>query len=191
MNPAQLSISLQALEQIEAHAHQIDQQWQLRLERANYAADLARRRYTSVEPENRLVARSLEKDWNEKLVAVERLEREYAARTSPAHLVASPEERLRIVEMAQDFDTVWTSNTTSNTERKRLLRYLIKDVTLTSRDDNIHLGVRWQTGATSEIEIPRRKRVDEIWRTPDIVIERVRSLVATQTDRQNAAILSQ
>lgn len=191
MNPAQLSISLQALEQVEAHAKQIDQQWQLRLERANYEADLARRRYTSVEPENRLVARSLEKDWNEQLVAVERLEREHASRTSPTHLVASPEERLRIVEMAQDFSSIWTSSTTSNAERKRLLRYLIKDVTLASRDENIHLGVRWQTSATSEIEIPRRKRVDEIHRTSDIVIERVRSLVATQTDRQIATILNQ
>jgi DNA invertase Pin-like site-specific DNA recombinase len=191
MNPAQLSISLQALEQVETHAQQIKQQWQLRLERANYEADLARRRYTAVEPENRLVVRNLEKDWNEKLVAVDRLEREYASRTSPSHLVASPEERSRILELAQDFSAIWEASTTTNAERKRLLRFLIKDVALTRGEHNIHLGVRWQTGATSGTEILRRKRVDEIWRTSDIVIERVRSLVATHTDRQIATLLNQ
>ena len=61
MNPAQLSISLQALEQVEAHTQQIEQQWQLRLERAQYEADLTRRRYCAVDPQNRLVARSLER----------------------------------------------------------------------------------------------------------------------------------
>jgi hypothetical protein len=63
MNPAQLSVSLQALEQVEAHTQQIERQWQLRIERAEYEADLARRRYTAVDPENRLVARSLERTY--------------------------------------------------------------------------------------------------------------------------------
>jgi hypothetical protein len=191
MSPAQLDISLQALEQVETHAQQIDQQWQLRLERAGYEADLARRRYTAVEPENRLVARSLEKDWNQKLVAVEQLERKYASRTCPTHWVSSPEERSHILGLAQDFDTLWGASTTTNAERKRLLRFLIKDVTLTRGENNIHLGVRWQTGATSGAEIPRRKRVDEIWRTSDEVIARVRTLAAHKTDRQIATLLNQ
>jgi DNA invertase Pin-like site-specific DNA recombinase len=190
MTPAQLSISLQALEQIEAHTQQIERHWQLRIERAKYEADLARRRYTAVDPENRLVARSLERDWNEKLVAVERLEREYAAAPRPSQLVATPEERARILSLAQDFPVIWQASTTSNAERKQLLRFLIKDVTLTRREEDIHLGVRWQTGAASERAIARRKRVDEIWRTPDKVITRIRALATHQTDRQIAAQLN-
>jgi len=190
MNPAQLSISLQALEQVEAHTKQIEQHWKLRIERAAYEADLARRHYMVVDPENRLVARSLERDWNEKLVAVEGLERDYAAAPHPSKLVASPEERARILSLAQDFPTIWKANTTSNAERKQLLRFLVRDVTLTCREDDIHLGVRWQTGAVSACTIPRRKRVDEIWRTPDEVIARVRTLAAHQTDRQIATHLN-
>ena len=76
MQPARLEISLASLEQIEEHARQIDRQWQLCIERAQYEADLARRRFYAVDPENRLVARSLEREWNEKLVEVKQLERE-------------------------------------------------------------------------------------------------------------------
>jgi hypothetical protein len=77
LTPAHLEVSLAALEQLEERARQIDRQWQLRLERARYEADLARRRFLNVEPENRLVARSLERDWNAKLAAVEQLERDF------------------------------------------------------------------------------------------------------------------
>jgi hypothetical protein len=190
MTPAQLSISWQALEQVEAHTKQIDQHWQLRLERAEYEADLARRRYTAVDPENRLVARSLERDWNQKLVAVAQLERAYATAPRPTQLVASPAERARILSLAQDFPAIWQASTTSHAERKQLLRFLIKDITLTRREDDIHIGVRWQTGAVSEHPIPRRQRVDEIWRTPDEVITRIRTLAPHQTDRQIAAQLN-
>jgi DNA invertase Pin-like site-specific DNA recombinase len=190
MNPAQLSVSLQAMEQLEVHNRQIEQHWRLRIERAEYEADLARRRYTAVDPENRLVTRSLERDWNEKLVALERLERTFAATPHPSRLLTSPEERARILSLAQDFPAIWQASTTSHPERKQLLRYLVKDVTLTRREDDIHLGVRWQTRALSELAIPRRKRGDEIWRTPDAVIARIRALAIQQTDRQIAAQLN-
>jgi hypothetical protein len=116
------------------------------------------------------MARSLECDWNEKLAAVERLERASAAVPRPAQLVASLEEQTRILRLAQDFPAIWRASTTHNAERKQFLRSLIRDVTLTRRETHIHLGVHWQTGAVSESLIPRRKRIDEIWHTPDEVI---------------------
>lgn len=76
MTPAQLAVSLEALEQLDERAHRVDRQWQLRLERARYEADVARRRFLSVEPENRLIARNLEHDWSDNLTAVAQLERE-------------------------------------------------------------------------------------------------------------------
>ena len=79
MTPAQLEIALATFEALEAQAQPIDQQWQRRLERAQYEADLARRRYLAVDPDNRLVNRTLEQDWNAKLEAVATLEQEQAA----------------------------------------------------------------------------------------------------------------
>jgi DNA invertase Pin-like site-specific DNA recombinase len=191
MQPAQLEVSMAALEQIEARARQIDRQWQLRIERVQYEADLARRRFFAVDPENRLVARNLERDWNDKLAEVERLKREYAALPKPAARLASPEERQRILALTKDLPAVWRASTTTHAERKQLLRFLIKDVTLTRRETTIHIGIRWQTEALTELEIPRRQPLYEKHRTNPAVIDRVRELAPTHTDRQIAQILNQ
>jgi DNA invertase Pin-like site-specific DNA recombinase len=186
MQPAQLEVSMAALEQLEARARQIDRQWQLRLERARYEADLARRRFVAVEPENRLVARTLERDWNDKLAEVQRLEQEYTALPQPTARLASPEERQRILALAQDLPTIWRADTTTHAERKQLLRFLIKDVTLTRRETTIHLGIRWQTEALTESEIPRPSQ-----RTSPAVVQRMRELAPTHTDQQIADRLNQ
>jgi hypothetical protein len=191
MQPAQLEISLATLDQLEVRARQIDQQWRLRLERAQYEADLARRRFLAVEPENRLVARTLERDWNEKLAQIQTLEHEYAALPKPLAQLASPQERQRILALAQDLPTVWQAPTTTQAERKQLLRFLIKDVTLTRRGKTIHLGLRWQTEALTELEVQPPKRLCEVKRTDPAVVSRVRELAPTQTDRQIAAHLNE
>jgi hypothetical protein len=191
MQPAQLQVSMAALGQIEARARQIVRQWQLRIERAHYEADLARRRLFAVEPENRLVARSLERDWNEKLAEIERLEREYATLPKPTAHLASPEERQRILSLAQDLPTVWHASTTTHAQRKQLLRFLIKDVTLAKRETTIHIGIRWQTEALTELETPRPKPPFEACRTNPAVVDRVRELAPTHTDRQIAKVLNQ
>jgi DNA invertase Pin-like site-specific DNA recombinase len=191
MQPAQLEISLATLQQLEAQAQQIDEQWQRRLERARYEADLSRRRLFAVEPENRLVARNLERDWNEKLAEVERLEREYLTLPQPPALVVSPEERERILALAQDLPAIWQAETTTYTERKQLLRFLIKDVTITRQETTIHLGLRWQTEALTELDIPRPKRSSDFLRTSATVLERIGTLAPTHTDRQIAAVLNE
>jgi DNA invertase Pin-like site-specific DNA recombinase len=190
MQPAQLEVSIAALEHIEARARRIDHQWQFRLERAHYEAELAQRRFFAVEPENRLVARTLERDWNERLAEIERLEREYAALPKLTTYLASPEERQRILTIARDLPIVWHSSTTTHAERKQLLRFLIKDVTLTKRETTVRIGVRWQTEALTMLEIPRPKRVFDAKRTDPAVIERVRELAPTHTDRRIADILN-
>src|SRR5260370_35794987 len=96
----QLAVALSTLEQLEARARQIERQWQLRLERVQYEADLAHRRYNAVDPDNRLVARSLERDWNAKLTEVEQLQREHAALPKPAALLITAQERERILALA-------------------------------------------------------------------------------------------
>jgi DNA invertase Pin-like site-specific DNA recombinase len=131
MEPAQLTIALEAVEHLEAQAQAIDRQWHLRLERARYEADRARRRYLEVEPEYRLVARSLERDWNEKLTALDQLERDYAAMRPAASSPMSVAERQGIIDLVSDLPAVWHAETTTHTERKHVVRLLIKDVMLT------------------------------------------------------------
>jgi hypothetical protein len=191
IQPAHLEVSLATLDQLEARARQVERQWQLRLERAQDEADAARRRFFAVEPENRLVARSLEHDWNEKLAEVERLGRAAATRPQPVLGGIGPEQRARIVALAQDLPAVWAAPTTTNTERTQLLRCLIKDVTLTKRQTTFHLAIRWQTEAWTTLELARPARPCNARRTAPAIIERIRALAPTHTDRQIAARLNQ
>lgn len=186
MQPAQLEVSLATLDQLEIQAQQVEQQGQLRLERARYEAELARRRFCAVEPENRLVARSLERDWNEKLEAIERLEQEQARRPRATAQLAGPAERQRILALAQDLPAIWKAATTTQSERKQLIRFLIKDVTLSKTEETIQVGVRWQTEAVTSLELPRLRRVWEQCRTTPEVIARIRELAETHPDRQVA-----
>jgi DNA invertase Pin-like site-specific DNA recombinase len=190
IQPAQIEVALSALDQVEARARQLDQQWHRQIERAQYEADLARRRYKSVEPENRLVARSLEREWNEKLAEVERLERDYARTPKPAVLSLSPAEREQIRRLAQDLPAIWQAPTTTCAQRKQLIRWLIKDVTLSKRGNVIDLAIRWQTEALTHLAIPRHKKSWELSQTSQQVVSRVRELAPTHPATQIAALLN-
>jgi DNA invertase Pin-like site-specific DNA recombinase len=190
IQPAQLQVSLATLVQLEDQARQVERQWQLRLERARYEADLARRRFLAIDPENRLVGRNLEKDWNEKLVAVEQLEREQAALPAGAALRLSPEERQRILNLAEDLPALWHAPTTTPAERKQLLRLLVKDVTLSKESTTIRVAIRWQTEVCTLLEVARPRRSCDVRRTASAVVERIGVLAATATDEQIAAILN-
>jgi DNA invertase Pin-like site-specific DNA recombinase len=190
IQPAQLEVSLATLAEIENQAHQVERQWQLRLERARYEADLARRRFLAVDPENRLVARNLEKDWNEKLAAVEQLEREQTLASGKSTPRLTSEERQRILSLAEDLPALWHAPTTTAVERKQLLRFLVQDVTLTKRERVIVLALRWQTQACTVTEVPRPPRSCDARRTPAAVVERVRVLATAHSDAQTATRLN-
>jgi Recombinase zinc beta ribbon domain/Recombinase len=180
IEPAQLEIALATLTQLEARAKQIDQQARRQIERAQYEADLACRRYRAVDPDNRLVARSLEREWNEKLLEVDRLERAYQVMPKPAALTLSAEQRQQIRALAQDLPALWDAPTTTFAQRKQLQRWLIKDVTLSKRDQRIVIDIRWQTEARTSLSIPRLKKSWEVRQTDQQVVARVRDLAPTK-----------
>src|SRR4029077_3381937 len=161
------------------------------LERARYEAELARRRFVAVEPENRLVARTLEREWNERLAEIERMERDATLRPQLASRLVDPAEQRRVLGLAQDLSKVWHAQTTPQTARKQLLGYMIKDVTLCRGDTTIQVAIRWQTEACTVLEVPRPKRSYEVRRTDPAVVARIRSLAPEHTDRQIAALLDQ
>jgi DNA invertase Pin-like site-specific DNA recombinase len=191
MRPAQLEVSMVAFDQVAAQARQFDRQWQLTLERARYEAELARRRFVAVEPENRLVARTLEREWNERLADIERMERDATLRPHLASRLVDPEERCRVLALVQDLSKVWHAPTTPQTARKQLLGYLIKDVTLCRGDKTIRVAIRWQTEACTVLEVARPQRSYEVRRTDPAVVARVRALASEHSDHQIAALLDQ
>ena len=125
------------------------------LDRARQRADLARRRYLAVDPDNRLVADTLEADWNDALRALQATQDEYERQTAATKAALSEQHKQQIRQLTSDFPTLWSDPATPARERKRIARLLIEDVTLT-RTDQIHLHVRFRGGQTTTSRSRRR-----------------------------------
>jgi hypothetical protein len=189
MQPAELEVSMAAIDEIAEQARRVDRQWEMIVERARYEAELARRRFLAVDPENRLVGRTLERDWEARLAEVEHLERESATRPQRSIRLVDPAERARILALAQDLPALWNAATTTNVERKQLLGFLIKDVCLNRCETMIEVSIRWQTEACTVLSIPRPPRSCDKRRTDAAVLARLHTLAADTTDGRIAAIL--
>jgi len=145
----------------ERQAEEVDRQWRLRLDQARYQAQLAERRYKAVDPDHRVVARSLERDWEEALRTLSELEQEHEEVRRREKVELDDADRTRILALARDLPRVWHSETTTNAQRKNLLRMLVEEVTLTPLDEPelmTRVQVLWSTGAVSEFEVPRAGR---------------------------------
>lgn len=156
--PPELELSFAVAREADRQAEEIQRQWRLRLDRVQYEAKLAERRYKAVDPDNRVVARTLERDWEEKLLEVERTEREYDEVRRREKVVLTDDDRARILALARDLPRVWCAPTTSQAQRKNLLRMLVREVTLTPIDvpRSTRVQVLWETGAVSEFVVTRR-----------------------------------
>lgn len=156
--PPEIDLSLAVLREVEHQAAGVDRQWKLRLERARYDAERIERQYNAVEPENRIVARTLEARWNEKLEELAQVEREYEESRRAHKLELSANDKKAIMALAHDLPKVWRAPTTTPAERKQLIRLLIEDVTLSPVDvpeRSTRICILWKTGATSEVFTPR------------------------------------
>ena len=180
--------------QLEEESRQLERQWTLRRERARYEAERARRQYDTVEPENRLVARSLERAWEEKLRAVEVIEQEHARWQSGEPLVIGAADRARLQVLGENLPRIWHAATTAAADRKRILRFIVREVVLDQKraPGQVWLNIVWQTGATSEYRLQRRVHTYRDY----IDLERLRQRItelngARKMDGEIAAILNQ
>ena len=187
VQPGQVEAALQALDQIDQERQHLEQLWQQQLERARYEAERAQRQYDRVEPENRLVARALEGRWNAALAEVQRLERAYVRARQEQLAPLSEADRALIRQLLTDLPELWQAETTTQAERKRLLRCLICDVTLdgVSEPGQIVTHIRWQTGATTTVRV-RRPRASDHAETDGAILERMRTLAPDHDDGQIA-----
>ncbi len=150
--PDRVDIAVAALEELGTQKHQLERQWTLRCERARYEAERARRQYDAVEPENRLVARSLEKAWEDKLRAAEAVEQEYQKWCHDEPIKLEDEDRQALQTMAEDLPGMWSSASTTWSDRKSIVRLVMKDVILDAKRKagEVWFRIIWQTGAASE-----------------------------------------
>ena len=153
-----LEDATRVVEIIEQQDAALEQQWRLRLERARYEAKRAERQYDACEPENRVVTRTLEARWNERLVEAERLEHEYQELQKSRRFELSDIDRQRVLQLADDLPRLWRAKTTTNRDRKLLLRLLIKEVSVRQIDvprPTLRVKVLWHTRAITELEVDR------------------------------------
>jgi DNA invertase Pin-like site-specific DNA recombinase len=189
VSPASLEVALEVFEELRARRAEIHRLHRIQVQRAREEVELAQRQFMLVRPENRLVADSLERRWNEKLAELSKAEEEYARAVKAEDPDLSPAARERIHALVSDLPRVWNDACTPARERKRILRLLIEDVTLI-RDREIRLHVRWKGGATTSLELPLPLGAPDLCRTSATVVELVRSLASEQTDRQIAQTLN-
>jgi hypothetical protein len=192
LTEANLRISLEAFDKIEEQERQIDKQWQQRIERSEYEAQLAQRRYYAVEPENRLVARSLEAEWNERLQQLEQVKQDYQAfrNEHPPKLTKSDKEQ--ILKLAAQLPVVWNSKSTSQRDKKRLIRILIQDVTLTKLKEQrqTQLTIHWKSGLTTTHFVDNPLPASEKRKTPQSTIDLITKLSENHPDHKIVDILN-
>ncbi len=193
LQPAALQACLHAAEQLE-HGHDaaLDQH-RRQVEQARYQAVKAERRYRAVDPENRLVARGLETEWNTALQQVADAEAELARRQTARPKTLTPAERAAILALGDDLGRVWDAPTTTDKDRKQLLRTLLDEVNITARrddpDPHARLILRWKGGAITELTVPLRRPQPKI-RTDDDTVDLVRRLAVHYPDANIAGILN-
>jgi DNA invertase Pin-like site-specific DNA recombinase len=191
--PAALDACLQAAEQLE-HGHDAAlAQHHRQVEQARYQATRAERRYRTVDPDNRPVARGLETEWEHALRELADAEAELARRQAARPRALSPHERAAILALGDDLGQVWDAPTTTDKDRKQLLRTLLDEVNITLRRDDpgphARLVLRWKGGAISELTVPLRRRQPPI-RTDEDTIDLIRRLAAHYPDAVIAGILN-
>ena len=189
LTPLALEVTLAVQQELQARVDEVDQLRKKQVERARYAADLAQRRYLHVDPANRLVADSLEADWNEKLRLLTEAQERYEQQRQHDRAVIDEQQRARIAALASDFPRLWQDPRTPDRERKRMVRLLLEDVTLI-RQDQITVHVRFKGGATQTLTLPRPLTAWELKMTPAQVVAEIDQLMDDRTDKEIVEILN-
>jgi DNA invertase Pin-like site-specific DNA recombinase len=187
-----LALALAAHDELTQRDEALLQQWEMRLQRAEYEADLAQRRYEQVDAANRLVAASLESRWNESLQRLDELRRQFTDFQRQQTRTFTPEQREQILALARDLPHLWQAETTSAKDRKRLLRLLIQDITVErSPGREVQLHVRWLGGECEDLLVILPAKIQDRLRYPPERIEEIRRLAAEHTDAEIAEVFNQ
>jgi DNA invertase Pin-like site-specific DNA recombinase len=189
MTPMTLAVTLEVQRELEARAAETDTARRQHVERMRYDAELARRRYMNVDPDNRLVADTLEAEWNDKLRRHADAVEDYERRSKQQAAALNAEARQRILDLAAQLPRIWQDPRVDSRERKRIVRLLIDDVTLI-KSQMITAHVRLSGGATRTLVLERPLPIAQIRKFKPELVAEVDRLLDLHCDREIADILN-
>lgn len=189
VQPMTLQVALAVQQEVEARVTETDALRRKHVERAQYEAELARHRYMKVDPDNRLVADSLEAEWNNKLRTLAEAQGQYEQQTQKQRLLIDSQTREQLLSLAVDFPRVWNDPSVEPRERKRILRLLVEDVTLIN-GEMIQVHVRLRGGATRSLTLAKPLPIAQIRKTKPEVVAEIDALLEHYCDREVAEVLN-
>jgi DNA invertase Pin-like site-specific DNA recombinase len=189
MQPVTLELAFAVQAELQTRLEEVDRLRRQQIERAQYEADLARSRFMQVDPKNRLVADALEADWNGKLRLLTEAQEQYQQQRQQDHLVLDDAQRRQVLALAQDLPRLWRDPATCDQDRKRMVRLLIEDVTLT-KTDRIKVQIRFKGGATRTLDLPVPPTAWQKRKTDPAVVQTIDTLLDTHDHAQIAAALN-
>lgn len=172
LEPAALELSMKVAQDVEAERLQLHQHWRQRLERAHYQAERAFRQYNAVDPENRLVARTLERQWEAALAEEESLKAEYARFTARQPPVLSTQDCADIRALAADIPALWHAPSTTAADRQAIIRQVVERIAVTVQGESEQVGVeiRWSGGFLTQTRLIRPvARLDQLSYYPQLL----------------------
>jgi DNA invertase Pin-like site-specific DNA recombinase len=190
VSPVALDVALTVQQELQCRIQEADRLRQKQVQRAQYEADLARRRYLRVDPDNRLVADSLEAEWNNKLRTLSETQQERERQREQDQKILSEPQRAAILSLATNFPELWRDPNTPDRERKRMIRLLLEDITLL-RSEQITLHIRFKGGAAKTLILPLPLNSWQQRQTSPDVVKEIDQLFDHHTYSQVAAILNE
>ena len=189
LTPSNLSIAINALNQIEKRNISMNKQSEMNIQRCQYQADLAQRRFEQVDPANRLVAASLEKSWNQDLEKLATAEKEYQDYLSRQEKEFPTAKKNEITALASHIPELWDKSTNIK-DKKRIIRLLISDITVTRDTDkkNLMLNLRWKTGQTKQFNVSLPPSAPDKIRYPKEMVDLVRELTLLHGDDNKTVV---
>jgi hypothetical protein len=164
----------------------------MKIERAEYEAQLAQKRYEEVDPANRLVAATLERRWNDALTKLEEIKQSAAQLQQDAALSITAEQKSQILSLAKDLPKLWKASTTQPQDRKRILRLLVNDITVEkTKPKSLILHIRWHGGTTEDVPIQLPPNQPDVVRYPEEFVSHIRQLALDHSDPDIVTLLNQ
>jgi DNA invertase Pin-like site-specific DNA recombinase len=189
VQPVTLELAFAVQKELQARLEEVDQLRRRQMEHARYEADLARTRFMQVDPNNRLVADTLEADWNDKLRALTEAQEQYEQQRQKDRTVLDEASRQKVLALAQDLPRLWHDPNTSDQDRKRMVRLLVEDVTLT-KAGQITVQIRFKGGTTRTLHLPIPLASWQARATSPDVLRQIDQLMENCTDAEIAAELN-
>ena len=170
LTPEAINSSVEVQKEVNRRKGEQNRYFQLQVEKARYEADLARRRFMAVDPDNRLVALELESAWNLRLSQLQEAEKKYEEELKRNAIPSEKDLEASVEGLMEKFSRVWDSSSLSQENKKRIIRYLVEDVTLTKHEKTTLVQIRFRGGGTEEKEVSNVLPSYKRWTTPDRVL---------------------